>query len=284
MKVGVILGGGGVRGAAHIGVLRELKRLGLRPAAIAGTSSGGLVGALYACGCDWDEVEKLARSLTPALALGLRWPFQKAKPTLLRLIEKYVENRRFEDLAVPLVISAFDVPTSRDVLFDSGPLLPALRATIALPLLFPPARTPQGEVLVDGGIITTLPVQALLGKVDAVIAVDVRAGHPERIPQPRWRRRRWMFFQAYHALAQKVTEGHLSHAQLVLRPDVADVPTLDFKQVGRCIEAGARVVHQFREAIDSLISRAQPGTAGREPAQPPLLQPVIQKEAKLEPS
>lgn len=256
MRIGVILGGGGVRGAAHIGVLRELKELGITPAAIAGTSSGALVGALYACGCDWDEVQELAVNLTPALALGVRWPFQKAKPTLLRLIEKHIQNRRFEDLRIPLVISAFDVPTGRDVLFDSGPLLPALRATIALPLLFPPARTPQGDILVDGGIITTLPVHALEGKVDAVIAVDVRADHPERIPQPRWRRRRWMFFQAYHALTSQVTESRLSQASLVLRPDVAGVPTLDFKSAAKCIEAGAQAVHQHRDEIQELIAKA----------------------------
>lgn len=254
MKVGVVLGGGGVRGAAHIGVLRQLRKLGIAPAALAGTSSGGLVGALYACGCDWREVEELAKSLTPASALGLRWPLQKAKPALLGLIEKYVQDRRFEDLAIPLVVSAFDVPTSRIVLIESGPLMPALRATIALPLLFPPARTPQGDVLVDGGIITPLPVQALTGKVDVVIAVDVRGEHPERVPQPRWGRKRWMFFQAYHALARQVTERHLLDAQLVLRPDVADVPTLDFRRAERCIEAGARVVDQHREELLRLIA------------------------------
>lgn len=251
MRIGLVLGGGGVRGAAHLGVLRELGRLGIKPAALAGTSSGGLVAALVACGCEVDELEALTRSLNPASAIGIRFPFQRPKPTLLGLLEEYIQGRSFEDLPIPLTLTAFDVTTGQEIHMREGPLMPALRATIALPGLFAPTQL-DGRVLVDGGIITSIPIPAITD-VDKTIAVDVRSELPPYSPMPRWRRNRWILLRAHHVLTELITEVYLKEADVVIRPEIQSVGVLDFKATERCIRAGEEATREKADEIRALL-------------------------------
>ena len=246
-----------MRGAAHIGVLRELEAMGIRPAALAGTSSGGLVAALYAAGAPWDEVEALAAGLTWRAAVGGVLRFRRSGLPLMGLIEKYLRDRRFETLGIRLAISAFDPVAGETVTFREGPVLPAVRATIALPGVIAPATGCGRRLLVDGGLTSCLPTDAVDG-VDAVIAVDVRpdppaAGRPRRI-----RRTLWIYQQAYGVLHRVRTELDLMRADVVLRPDVGDVGTLDFSQIPRCIRAGREAVRERQAALAALVAPSQP--------------------------
>lgn len=257
MKLGVVLGGGGVRGAAHIGVLRELDRMGIKASAIAGTSSGALVAALYACECDWDDVEALACSITRTTAIGFRLPLRPARPALLNVFNDYIRNRSFEELSLPLTVSAFNVSTGQEVVFHKGPILPALRSSIALPGLFPPAKDRDGQLLVDGGVITPLPVRAIVKadpEIDRIIAVDVRGGGGTHRPTRPWRKNRWMQEQVYRALISRVIENDLSRTDVVLKPAVQDVQTLEFPAISRCIQEGVKAVRSQADVIRGLVS------------------------------
>ncbi len=175
--IGLALGSGSARGWAHIGVIRELEKHGIRPHVVAGTSIGALVGAAYVMG-RLRELEVWVRKLT-------RWDVIRFLDVRLAgggLIEgerlrsfflQKVEEARIEDLPVPFAAVATDLRTGREVWFREGPVSEAVRASVAVPGLFTPARV-GGAWYVDGGITNPVPVSVCraLG-ADIVIAVDL---------------------------------------------------------------------------------------------------------------
>ncbi len=173
-RLGIALGSGAARGWAHIGVLRTLEQAGIIPDIVAGTSIGALVGAAYAShrldplaewvtGIDWWEIIRY---------MDVRLGGVEGE-RLMRAFRERVDDALIEDLPKPFGAVATDLYTGREVWFQSGSLLEAVRASIALPGLFSPARY-QGRWLVDGGLVDPLPVSLCraLG-ADRVIAVNL---------------------------------------------------------------------------------------------------------------
>jgi len=209
IRVGLVLGGGGARGAAHIGVLKELERLRIPVDAIAGTSMGAVVGGLYATGIKAEALEQLVSSLdwTAALTdksarkdlsfrrkqddrqfpvnfeLGVRGSElllpkgviqgQKLDLLLRELTLRASHVKDFDDLAIPFRAVASDIVAGEAVVLGDGDLTMAIRASMSVPGVFAPARV-NGKLLVDGGLIGNLPVNVMqeMG-VDVIIAVDV---------------------------------------------------------------------------------------------------------------
>lgn len=236
MKLGVVLGGGGVRGTAHIGALRELTRLGIRPAGLAAIGSGGLIAALYACQCDWDEIEAVATSLMCQASGRSRWPLRPSTERLLNLVREHVRDRRLEELPIPLVLTAYNVSSGQSVSLREGPLFPALRVTTALPGFFSPALDASGNVLI-GNVFRTLPRDALSG-MDRIIAVDVRA---RRANHKHYRHfNRHSEGRVHSAFFSRITD--MARADLVLRPKVNGVGILAFSHIRRCIDRNVSIV------------------------------------------
>jgi NTE family protein len=180
VEVGLVLGGGGARGYAHIGVLKALEERGVRPVAIAACSMGSIVGALYAGGFDADALlDRLARKFkfTDLLDRGDGEAINRGH-RLERQLEQALPAT-FEELQIPLKIMACDIQEGVEVVFDRGALPPAVRASISLPGVFSPARI-EGRVLLDGGLVNNLPVDIIRAMTHRpVIAVDV-ASPPDR--------------------------------------------------------------------------------------------------------
>lgn len=176
-KLGVALGGGGAKGFAHIGVLKELRRAGVEFDIVTGTSIGALVGALYAAG-RLEEIEQEALSVrfidiprlfTPVLS---RSGIFSGKEILDRL-GRHLDSKDIESLPKPFAAVSVDLLTGETVKHTSGNILQAVRASISIPAVFTPV--PLGEqLLVDGGIADPVPVQAarMLG-AEVVLAVDL---------------------------------------------------------------------------------------------------------------
>lgn len=165
-----VLSGGGVRGAAHVGVLRAFRDAGVVPGAISGTSAGALVGALIADGWTPEEVNQMILD-------ELRRPRLIRKPTLASkrieaFLRRTLRHACFEDLSIPLYVSATDLEKGGQRVFSSGELIPALMASCAIPVVFPPVQV-NGVYYVDGGISNNLPVEPFLAVKDQVIAVHV---------------------------------------------------------------------------------------------------------------
>ncbi len=160
MDITVALSGGGVKGFAHIGALRVLEKEGYRIRGVAGTSAGGLVGALYASGYTPDEMESRLRNIDQG---NLFSRLHGDGPSLLgfagvtAILSELLGERTFDDLRLPLAITATDLTTGMPLTIRSGRLLNAVLATSAIPGVFPP-HSMDGHLLVDGGITNPIPV------------------------------------------------------------------------------------------------------------------------------
>lgn len=173
LKVGLALGGGAARGYAHLGVVRALRRAGVPCDYLAGTSIGAAVAALLALGLDLDEVAETLDHVGSA-AFRLRVPTKSLLSfrTLRNRLHAAVGEARFEELRIPLALTAADVRTGQEVVFRRGLVWPAIAASIAIPGIYPAQRI--GEyTLVDGGVVQPVPSN-IVADMGADIVVGVR--------------------------------------------------------------------------------------------------------------
>ena len=178
-SISLVLGSGGARGYAHIGVIEELEAQGYRIKSIAGSSMGALVGGIYAAGklkvySDW--VRPLQRFDVLRM---LDWTFSGGGfikgDRIIGALKSLIGEIDIEELPIPYTAVAVDLDVQREVWFSHGPLFDAIRASIAIPTIFRPYHY-QGRLLVDGGLLNPLPVSPTLRDLtDATIAVDVNA-------------------------------------------------------------------------------------------------------------
>lgn len=202
-RYGLALGGGGAKGLAHVPLLAALEEAGIRPSVIAGTSIGAIVATLYAAGIRAADVREALDALTRIPqslqeVLGTRqllgWldyiGIDIGRNSFLNVdrfleeLESTIGVNRFEDLEIPLKVVATDFWAREEVVFDSGPLIPAVAASFALPGIFKPV-VQDGRVLIDGGSVNPLPYDLLLDECDVVIAIDVlgkRAPKDDLVP------------------------------------------------------------------------------------------------------
>lgn len=169
-RTGVVLSGGGARGFAHLGVLKALNDAGIFPDVIAGTSAGALVGVLYADGYSPDHILSIMNSTSMLHYIRPTVP----REGLLEIsgIEKILrENLRavnFEELKIPLFVTATDLNNGKIVYFSSGELLKPVIASASIPVLFKPVIIDKIHY-VDGGVLDNLPVRPIEGECELII-------------------------------------------------------------------------------------------------------------------
>lgn len=178
-KVALVLASGGSRGMAHIGAIEELLSRGYEITSIAGCSIGSLIGGIYACGklteahewfCQLDRQQIL--SLTD-ISLGFSHVVRGDK--VLRAIQEFVPDRRIEDLPIPCAFVATDVINAQEVVFHSGSLFEAIRASISIPLFFRPVKY-KNTLLVDGGLVNPFPLnQVARQEGDLLVGINISA-------------------------------------------------------------------------------------------------------------
>ncbi len=169
-----VLSGGGARGFAHLGVLRAMAEADIRPSAISGTSAGAVMGAYIAAGSSPERTMELLRE--EWRIHRTRWKVLRGEFLTQRRIGEFLRAtlpcERFEDLEIPLFVSATDVERGGQRIFNSGPLIPALLAASAVPMVFPPVVI-EGTAYVDGGLSNNLPVEPFNDRRSEVVAVYV---------------------------------------------------------------------------------------------------------------
>lgn len=265
--IGLVLGGGGGRGGAHLGVLDALQELRVPIDLIVGTSIGGVVGVCFAAGLRTDEIAALlaGRSLWDIAVRDRRGLGLLGNRRLRAILERALGERTFADLVIPCAVVAADLVRGRQVLIDQGPLVEALLATTALPGLFPPVER-GGMLLADGAIANNLPVDIALARgAQRAIAVDLGAGDADFAP-PRARRLagHWpdlwpdapvaIAHRALMVLIAQLTRYHLAEAppDVLLRPDVRTIGTLDMGHIEAGRAAGHAAAEAAREALLAL--------------------------------
>jgi NTE family protein len=193
-SIGLALGGGGARGIAHIVVVEALDELGLKPVIIAGTSIGGIIGAAYAAGISGAEIrayvtdlfrhrsEVMSRfwQLRPKRVRDLfsEGAFSIGQFDAVRVLETFLPRgfpADFADLKIPLKLVATDFYGWQEAVLAEGPLIRAIAASIAIPVLFRPVVV-EGRVMIDGGVSNPLPFDLVSDSADLVIAVDAGSG------------------------------------------------------------------------------------------------------------
>jgi NTE family protein len=270
-RIGLALGGGGARGLAHIHVLETLDELGIQPHAIAGTSIGAVMGALYASGLSGAEIRDLIdQLLTKKIEkfsdvftrhdllnwVGLIDPvFQKGAllkgERFVRFLAESMNCSAFEDLPTPLFISTTDFATGTEAVFSSGDLLSAVRASMAIPGVFSPVER-DGQMLVDGGLINPLPYNLLRKECDLVIAVDVSGSFDGSLKKPD-------FFDAMLG-SFRIVQSSLIAEQLrreppdiYLRPELHGVRMLEFNKADEIFEQSESMRHELRKKLKRLV-------------------------------
>ena len=186
--IALVLGAGGARGLAHIGVIEVLEAAGFRIAAIAGSSMGALVGGVHAAGRlalyhDW--VSELERGdVLRLLDFAFGHPGLIKGEKIIGVMRELIGEHRIEELPIPFTAVATDLATQREVWLNDGPLFDAVRASMAIPMVFTPHRVGERE-LVDGGLLAPVPIAATRQHgVDLVVAVDVNARVPAGLRNP----------------------------------------------------------------------------------------------------
>lgn len=173
-KIGIALSGGGIKGMCHVGVLKALEEVGVKPDIVSGVSAGAIVGALYADGYAPDEIAEIFEHVEFRKMTKLQVPdggFFKTER-----FEKYLETKlrakTFEELKIPLRIVATNLDRGESVVFSTGELIPAIMASSSIPILFSPRKI-DGEHYVDGGVIKNFPVSTIRQDCEHVIGVNV---------------------------------------------------------------------------------------------------------------
>ncbi|GAB3516936.1 patatin-like phospholipase family protein [Emticicia fontis] len=174
MKIGLALSGGGSRGFAHLGVIKALEEVGLKPDMITGTSAGSIVGAMIAAGYTPDYIFEAI--VSAGIFSHIKFAFNRfglfKLEKLQDLFLKYIPHNSFEQLRMPLTICATDLERGEAVYFKEGELIKPILASCCLPGIFEPVRF-EGRTLIDGGIVDNLPIGPLEQSCDFIIGVNI---------------------------------------------------------------------------------------------------------------
>ncbi len=252
-KLGLVLGGGAVRGLAHIGILKSLEKHNVTVDCIIGTSMGGVVGGLFAAGVPVREIENTLLH-TPKLRFLDRGNWLKGilagngmtQVVSGLLAEHELQGVCIEQLPISFKTIAVDLMEGTQVTLDQGDLVTALRATSAFPGVFAPLMW-DGRMLVDGGVLNNLPVANMKGEsVDCILAVDVSREHEKKPP----RNMIEVVYRSYSLMTAERKHSSLNLADMVVRPDVGPYAAFDVTKSLECIAAG-------EEAMDTMIPELQ---------------------------
>ena len=269
-KVGLVLGGGGARGAAHIGVLEVLEELKIPVDCIAGTSMGALIAGAYASGltpaemrkemakADWNDMftdipdfsdvnyrhKQVMRSFIPASEIGVtsdgvRFPpgvvdGVKIKLFFNRLVGAGKDERVIEKLPLPLSIIATDIGTGQRVVLREGSLTSAMRASMSVPGLLSPIAL-DGRKLVDGGLVDNVPIAEARERCNADIVIAVNVGSP-LMDADRVGSLLTISAQMVNILTeQNVTRSlaTLKPTDILIQPDLGTISSTDFSRNAR---------------------------------------------------
>lgn len=252
--VALVLGGGGARGFAHVGVIRELESAGIPIDMIVGVSVGSLIGALYADTGDsfkleWKSFEIEKNQIFDFKVLNVLDGLAKGE-AIMAYIDKNLEHTFIEDLKIPLAIVAVDLYSGQPVVFRRGLIKTAVRASTSVPGVFAPVPF-EDKLLVDGGVLGNLAPQVArdLG-ADIVIGVDIGKGRPQFSTQPN---ALLVILESIDLMGGEIVRLRQNEMDFLIKPDVGQVGITDFTHKKELIEAGRLAARQVTEKIKQAL-------------------------------
>lgn len=254
-RIGLALGGGAVKGAAHVGVLKVLEEGGIRPQMIAGTSIGALIGTLYAFGIPTEDIyEDISQ---------LRWSkissFKLSKMGFLsnldlcKVLNKWIGDAKIESARIPLAIVATDLVSGEKMVFREGPVADAVVASTCIPGFFTPVEINQ-RLFVDGFLVENVPVAPLreMG-AEFVIAVNLGGGKNPEPPEGFFE----IISRSFEIAIDQNTQQSLRRADAVIEPPLADYSRMDVEQIPDLYREGYRTAREQLPVLLDKISNSQ---------------------------
>lgn len=256
-RLGIALGGGFARGMSHIGVLKVLEEEGIKVDYVAGTSVGAVIGAAYCSGMSPKEMEEVAcvvrfRDLA-------RWTLSRygfcSNDRMIGFLDKVLKAKSFEDLRIPLAVSATDINTGEGVVFRSGSLVDAVRASCAYPGMFLPVQV-NGRLLVDGMLAHTVPAVPLkeMG-AERVLAVHL-SGHWASKDGPRHLFE--VVGQCFSIAQANMCGTWKAAADHIIEPDVTGFAYDAFERSPEMIVRGEAAMRAALPAVRAWLAAAEP--------------------------
>lgn len=270
VKFGLALGGGGVKGLAHIALLKQLDAWQVKPSVIAGTSMGAIIGALYAHGLSGEEIERRVKMHILEHDEGVREAWKKGK-NLLKWARVFSWERArgglftaeglfehlfaelieldFSQLEIPFKAITTDFHSGKEVVIRSGELLPAVRASMAVPGVFAPVHF-NNQVLIDGGVINNLPCDQVTGQGNKVIASDVISLPVD--PSPSYLQ---VMSGALNIMIADRTRRMMEEfpADFVFKPNTKGVDAFDFHKIADVLVQGDEAIKDSRLALGKVL-------------------------------
>ena len=269
--VALALGGGGARGLAHIAILEAFDEIGVKPVAIAGSSIGAAIGAAYAAGMSGKAIRRylisvvhdrpdVLRRIVAARAvagLGGLLAGGLGNPMLLdalKFCDAFMPGsvpETFEKLGIPLLVMTTDLHGRYETVFETGPLRPALAASMTISGLIRPIEI-DGRILVDGAAVNPLPFECLRGRADIVVAIDTSVGPttPRSIPDP------WdALFSTIQVMSHTIVAEKLKHGtpDVLIRPNVGAFRLLDFLQASAILRAAEPANAELKQRLAEVM-------------------------------
>ncbi len=250
-KIGLALGAGGVRGFAHIGVLQALEAEEIPIDFLAGSSMGALVAGLYGVGQSPEAMQRFATLFRRKYYLDFTVPKLGfiAGNKVTELIRLLAKGKQFEELTRPVAVVATDLKTGERVVFQSGDLATAIRASIAIPGVFVPLKL-NGQLLIDGGVIDRVPISIIkeMG-ADLTIAVDVSVFRSDLQVKNIYD----VIMQSMDIMAREVTRYQAFDCEVMIRPLAQYTNPFAFEDVEHLIASGKEAAYKQMEQIKRRI-------------------------------
>ena len=273
--IGIALGGGFARGIAHVGVLKVLEQEGIPVRVVAGTSVGALIGAAYCSGVTVDELHEMAHNVR--FTTFARWTLSRcgfaSNDRMISFLTRFLKVKTFEELRIPLGVTATDFNTGEGVVFHSGSIIDPVRASCAYPGMFLPVQM-RGRYLVDGMLSHPVPTRPLreMG-AERVLAVHLKGtwangGAPRHLFD--------VIGQSFAIAQDAMSTVWRQAADLVIEPDVAGFAYDDFKRADDLVRVGEAAmknalpeVRKWLATVEESAVNAKPSPAVARPAPMP---------------
>jgi NTE family protein len=276
LKIGLALGGGGAKGLAHITMLEVFDELNIRPHRMAGTSIGAVVGALYASGLKARQIREGVQRMIISKGDSFRASLKKRDvlkwlqfmdlefkghaifkgDRFIEFLFSAMDIATFEELDIPLRIVATDFWASRQMVLESGELLPAVKASMGLPGVFTPV-TINNRVLIDGGGVNPVPHDLLLD-CDVVVAIDVMG-----TPQDQGKKKPSLIravLTTFDIMQNSIIKEKLDKhpPSVYIKPTIQGVDILDFYKANEVYVQAEPAQAMLREQLKRLLSEDRP--------------------------
>jgi len=250
-KIGLALGSGGARGFSHLGVIKVLVEHGIPIDYIAGSSMGSLVACFYGAGIDMDRLYKLSTAFKRKYYLDFTVPKMGfiAGKRVKELIRVFTKGKRIEELMIPVSVVATDLMTGEKVIFRSGPIAEAVRASISIPGIFVPEKQ-NGRLLVDGGVVDRVPVSVVkeMG-ADIVIAVDVSRVKTNADISTIYD----VIMQSLDIMQMELVEYRQIASDIMIRPRVEEYSSRAFTNIDEMIQKGEEEARKHLDEIKRIM-------------------------------